>query len=121
MLEHVQREIWQKATDLLIPVYAVTNKFPQDELQSQINQLRAAAVGIVVSLAEGLTCESELDLQKFWDSSLRAARDCVTGLQIADRLELCPPQEAEELIRRAEEIVQMLTGLMNQNAQPASS
>ncbi len=121
MLEHVQREIWQKATDLLIPVYAVTNKFPQDELQSQMNQLRAAAVGIVVSLAEGLTCESELDLQKFWDSSLRAAHDCVTGLQIADRLELCPPQQAEELIRRAEEIAQMLSGLMNQHAQPASS
>ncbi len=121
MLEHVQREIWQKATDLLLPVYAVTNKFPQDELQSQMNQLRAAAVGIVVGLAEGLTCESELDLQKFWDSSLRAARDCITGLQLAHRLEICPPQEAEDLIRRAEEIVRMVNGLMNQKPEPASS
>ncbi len=121
MLEHVQREIWQKSTDLLLPVYAVTNKFPQDELQSQMNQLRAAAVGIVVNLAEGLTCESELDLQKFWDSSLRSARDCVAGLQIAIRLNICPPQEAEELIHRAEEIAQLLTGLKNQQAQPASS
>ena len=119
MLEHVQREIWQMATDMLLPVYAVTNKFPQDELQSQMNQLRASAVGIVVSLAEGLTCESELDLQKFWNSSLRSARDCIAGLQIAHRLELCPPQESEELIRRAEEIARLLSSLMNQQARPA--
>ncbi len=121
MLEHVQREIWQKATDLLVPVYAVTNKFPQDDLQSQMNQLRAAAVGIVVGLAEGFSCDSDLDLQRFWDSSLRSARDCIAVLQIANRLELCPPKEAEELIARAEELVRMLSGLQNSTSTPAQS
>ncbi len=112
MLEQVQQEIWRKATDLLVPVYAATAKFPQDELQTQMNQLRAAAVGIVLNLTEGLSCENDLDLQHFLDSSLRDARDCITGLQIALRLEWCPPKEAEELIARAEEIVRLLTGMM---------
>ncbi len=113
MLELVQREIWQKATDLLLPVFAVTNKFPPDELQSQMNQLRAAAVGIVVHLAEGLSSDNELDLQRFWNSSLAAAQDCIAGLQIAKRLELCPPKEVEDLMARADEIARMLNVLLN--------
>ncbi len=121
MLEHVQQEIWQKATDMLVPVYAVTNKFPKDDLQAQVNQLRAAAVGIVLNMAEGLSCESDLDLQHFLDSSMKSARDCITELQIAYRLELCPPKEAEELIARAEEIVRMIGSLLNNPSQPAKT
>ncbi len=121
MVEHVQREIWQKATDLLVPIFAVTNRFPKDELQSQMNQLRASAVGIVVSLAEGFTSENEIDLERFIKSSLRSAHDCIAGLEIANRLELCPAHEAEELIANAQEIVRMLTGLMNNIGHPAQS
>ncbi len=115
MLEHVQHEIWQKSTDLLVPVYTVTNKFPQDELQIQMNQLRASAVGIVVHMTEALSCDSDLDLQKFWNSSIQAAQDCIAGLQVAKRLEICPPKEVEDLMARADEIVRMLTGIVGAN------
>jgi four helix bundle protein len=113
--------IWQKATEFLVPLYALTNKFPKDELAGRINQLRAAAVGIALNLAEGLSCESEPDLQHFLDSSLQAARDCITELRIANRLNLCPPREVDELIAQAEEIARMLTGLINHTGQPATT
>ncbi len=105
--------IWQKATDFLVPVYALTNKFPKDELAARINQLRAAAVGLTVNLAESLSCESELDLRQFLDSSLRSARDCIEQLRIADRLNLCPRCEAQALIAQAEEIAQAINGLLS--------
>ncbi|MGB8643660.1 MAG: four helix bundle protein [Anaerolineae bacterium] len=121
MIEHVRREIWLKATDLLVPVYAMTSRFPKDELQSQINQLRAATVGIVVSLAEGFGAESEIDVERFIKSSLRAAHDCVAGLEVVRRLGLCPAHEAEDLIAHAQEIVGMLTGMVNNPGNPAQS
>jgi four helix bundle protein len=110
-------QVWQKATEFLVPLYALTNKFPKDELAGRINQLRAAAVGIALNLAEGLSCESELDLQQFLASSLQAAIDCITELRIANRLNLCPPREVEELIAQAEEIARMLTGLIDHTGQ----
>jgi four helix bundle protein len=114
-------QVWRKATDFLVPLYALTSQFPKDELAGRINQLRAAAVGIALNLVEGLTCESESDLQHFLDSSLQAARDCIVELRIANRLRLCPPRDADELIAQAEEIARMLTGLINSTRQPATT
>jgi four helix bundle protein len=113
--------IWRKATDFLVSLYALTNQFPKDELAGRINQLRAAAVGIALNLAEGLNCESESDLQRFLDSSLQAARDCIVELQIANRLRLCPPRDADELIAQAEEIARMLNRVINSTRQPAAT
>ncbi len=113
--------IWRKATDFLVPVYAATNKFPKDDLAVRINQLHAAAAGIVLNLAEGLSRESEIDLSPFLASSLQAARDCIEELRIASRLDLCPPKEVEDLIAQAEEIARLLSGLINNINQPATT
>ncbi len=121
MLEQIQQELWKKATDLLVPIYAATSKFPNDELQGQVNQLRASAVGIVLNLTQSLSCENDLDLQRFLDSSLKAARDCIAELQVAHRLELCPPKEAEELIARSEEIVHLLNRMLGSIGQAAKT
>lgn len=106
--------VWHKAMDLLIPVYALTNQFPQDGLLGVMNQLRGAAVGVVLNIAEGLSCDSEVDVMRFLDSSLKAARDCVAELEIASHLKLSPPKETEELIAQAEEIAHLLSGLIHQ-------
>ncbi len=120
-MQEQAQQIWQKATDFLVPVYAATHKFPKDDLAVRINQLHAAAVGIVLNLAEGLSFENELDLKPFLDSSLQAARDTIEELQIANRLNLCPPKEVEDLIARAEEITRLLNGMINNISQPAKT
>jgi four helix bundle protein len=114
-------QIWKKATDFLVPIYAATNKFPNDDLAVRINQLHATAVGIVLNLAEALSRENELDLMPFLDSSLKAAHDTIEELRIADRLNLCPPKEVEDLIMQAEEIARLLNGWINNLSQPAKT
>ncbi len=120
-MQEQAQQIWRKATDFLVPVYAATNKFPKDELIVRINQLHAAAVGIVLNLAEGLSHDSELDIKPFLDSSLKAARDCIEELKIAYRLNLCPSKEVEDLIAQAEEIARLLNGLISKISQPANT
>ncbi len=109
-------QLLQKATELLVPIYAITNQFPKDELVGRINQLRAAAVGILLNLAEGLSCDNDVDLNRFLDSSLKSARDCIEELQIANRLNLCCPEDVQRLIRQAEEIAGSLNGMINSHA-----
>ncbi len=105
--------IWREATDFLVPFYGLTSRFPKDELAVRINQLRADAVGMLVNLAETLNSESESDIKQFLAESRRAAEDCIAGLQIAERLNLCPPKDIESLIAQAEDIAAQLSGLLN--------
>ena len=111
MFKQLEREIMQKATELLVPIYALTNKFPPDEIQVRVNELRADAVAILLNFAEALGSENEKDLQKFVDSALTAASNCVMELGVAQRLEVCCPEQLEQVRAQAEEIVRLLTGL----------
>ncbi len=120
-MQEQAQQIWKKATDFLVPVFAATNKFPGDDLAVRINQLHAAAFGIVLNLAEGLSHENELDLKPFLDSSLKAAGDTIEELRIADRLNLCPPKEVQDLIAQAEEIARLLNGWINSLGQPVKT
>jgi four helix bundle protein len=111
MRKQLDREIMQKAADFLVPIYALTNKFPPDEIQVRVSQVRADAVAILLNFAEALGSEDEKDLQQFVDSALAAARSCVTELRLAQRLEVCCPEQLEQVRAQAEEIVRLLTGL----------
>ena len=112
---HEQAEqLLQKASELLVPIYALTNQFPKDDLIVRINQLRATAVGILLNVVEGLSSENDLDLRRFLDCSSKAARDTIEELQIAGRLDLGPRPEIEAIIQQAEEVVRLLDGLTKQ-------
>ena len=45
-------KIWQKAYELALETYRITDKFPQTEKFSLIDQLRRAAISVVANIAE---------------------------------------------------------------------
>lgn len=45
--------IWQKAHELTLRVYKVTEKFPREEIYGLTGQLRRAAVSVEANIAEG--------------------------------------------------------------------
>jgi len=54
MAQHYKDLIaWQKAMDLVIDVYAATDRFPSRERFSLTDQIRRAAVSIPSNIAEG--------------------------------------------------------------------
>jgi four helix bundle protein len=46
-------KVWQKAMDLVVASYELTNKFPQHEIYSLVNQIHRAAVSLPANIAEG--------------------------------------------------------------------
>ena len=46
-------KVWQKAHELALLVYKLTNKFPAEEKFGLTNQIRRATVSIASNLAEG--------------------------------------------------------------------
>lgn len=54
--------VWQKAHQLVLLVYKVTQEFPKEEIYGLTSQLRRAAVSVPANIAEGFVKQSNADL-----------------------------------------------------------
>ena len=52
-MEYNELNVWIKNRELTNAIYAITKKFPHDELYGIINQMRRAAISVVSNIAEG--------------------------------------------------------------------
>ena len=116
MHNYKELKVWQKSMDFVVAVYALTKRFPKDELFGLTNQLRRAAVSITLNIAEGAGCDGDAEFARFLDISLRSSYECVVALNIANRLEYCTAKDLTNLVEQAEEIARMLTGLIKHYA-----
>jgi four helix bundle protein len=62
--------IFQKADDLALRIYKVTESFPTSELFGLTSQLRRAAVSIPTNIVEGYARKSRKELKQFINISL---------------------------------------------------
>jgi four helix bundle protein len=103
---------WQKGMDLIEQVYQVTRRFPQDERFGLVSQIRRAAVSIPSNIAEGFGRRTKQDYMRFLDMARGSANELDTQLQIAERLQFMPKQQAGDLLTALDEIQRVLYGLM---------
>ena len=75
--------VWQEARFLVREIYKITSKFPKEEQFGLTNQLRRAAVSILLNLAEGTNRASDKGKIRFFDMSHTSIDEVVTGFYIA--------------------------------------
>jgi four helix bundle protein len=82
MKSHNYRElkVWQKAIDLVIKVYKLTNQFPTTEKYGLVSQINRAVVSIPSNIAEGCSRISNKDFQHFLSMALGSAFELETQL-----------------------------------------
>jgi four helix bundle protein len=57
--------VWEKAHQLTLKIYQVTEKFPREELYGLTSQIRRACVSIPTNIAEGCVRSSDADFSRF--------------------------------------------------------
>ena len=57
--------VWQKAMDLTVAIYSLTNKLPNSEKYGLISQMRRSAITIPSNIAEGRTRGTRKDYRQF--------------------------------------------------------
>jgi len=67
-------QVWHKGLELILSIYSVTAKFPEDKLMSQ---MRRSALSIAANIAEGLNRREEFD----WVCYLQIALWSMTELE----------------------------------------
>jgi len=103
--------VWQRAMDLTLEVYAVTNRYPQAERFALVSQTQRSAVSVAANIAEGRGRGTTREFHRFVGIALGSLAELETHLLIATRLGYITDSESNRLLREAEQVTRMLGGL----------
>lgn len=104
--------VWQKAHQLTLAVYRVTETFPRNEQYGLTTQLRRASSSIAANLAEGCGRNGDPELARFCVIAMGSASEWEYHILLARDLKLLNATDYTDLARDASEVKRMLTGLI---------
>lgn len=78
--------VWQKAMDLVVAVYNLTEKFPKSEQFGITSQMKRAAVSIPSNIAEGRRRKTRVDYCHFLTIAYGSGAELETQIAICKRL-----------------------------------
>lgn len=78
--------VWQKARDLAVSIYKLTENFPKSELYGLTNQMRRAAVSISSNIAEGYNRFHSKEKQQFLAIAFGSGSELESQVEIAKSL-----------------------------------
>jgi four helix bundle protein len=114
-------DVWNKAMDLVVEVYALTRGFPCDERYGLTSQMRRAALSVASNIAEGNGRSYRREYAHHVSIARGSLSELMTCLEIAQRLGYISRDVFRPLAVRLEEVSRMLLMLMralNRPAQP---
>jgi len=111
MHRYKELKVWQKAIDLAVEVYKITEKLPKDERFGLISQINRCVVSIPSNIAEGAGRNTKKDFDNFLGISLGSSFELDTQLVISNRLGYVSPVDFEKIESELEHIQNMIAKL----------
>jgi four helix bundle protein len=104
--------VWQKGMDLVVAVYATTDRFPRSEPFGLTAQIRRSSVSIPSNVAEGKATGGQ-SYPRHLKIALGSEAELQTQIEPARRLTLLTEQDATQLLDQTSEVGRMLVALLN--------
>jgi four helix bundle protein len=104
--------VWQRAIDLTVCIYKLTQKFPKEETYGLTAQLRRAGVSVASNIAEGRGRLNPGEFRQFLGIALGSAFEIQTQLLVARKLEIGDEKAINEAVALCNEISKMLTAFI---------
>ena len=101
---------WNASFTFTKEVYAVTNKFPKEEVFGLTSQIRRSAVSIPSNIAEGCGRGTDKQLMHFLDIAQGSACELETQLLLAIEMTYMTKTEGNVLIQKLQEVQKMIQG-----------
>jgi four helix bundle protein len=108
---HHDLMVWQLGMELTERVYAISAKFPREELYGLTSQLRRAASSVPANIAEGNGRRSTRELARHVSIAIGSLCEVETFLQLAKRLDFGNADAIEQSLSMLAEEGRMLRGL----------
>lgn len=104
--------VWQQAMDLAVLSYALTRRFPREELFGLTSQIRRSAASVAANIAEGHGRENSGSFIQFLRIAQGSLKETETHLLLAERIGLLKPVELKPAMQKCDEIGRMLRSLI---------
>jgi len=102
---------WNRAQDLIPPIYQVTQKFPSEERYGITSQIRRASNSIAANFAEGCSRSSEPEFRRSLEISIGSVFEVISFLGTSKRLRYIEASQFAKLENDLLIIVRMLSVL----------
>ena len=106
-------KVWQRAIEMTVALYKLTEKFPKAEIYGLTSQLRRDGVSTASNIAEGFGRGSTGEYQQFLRFARGSNCEVQTQLVIASRLGLGDRDDLQCAEGLSHEVGKMLVTMMN--------
>lgn len=104
--------VWQKAMDIVVATYTLTQKLPTSEIYGLSNQMRRAAVSVPSNIAEGQSRNSDKEFAQFLTIARGSLSELETQLHICARVNFLSDSDIAEVLTDIKEVGKMLRTLI---------
>jgi four helix bundle protein len=105
--------VWQKAVELVVAVYELTDKLPKSELYSLVSQLRRCAVSIPSNIAEGNRRGTLNEFKRYLLIAYGSGGELETQIIISKKLGFCTEEDCYKVDPLLNEVMRILNKLIN--------
>ncbi|EKD62108.1 MAG: S23 ribosomal protein [uncultured bacterium] len=106
--------VWQRAMDLVVAVYSLTEKYPPLERVGLVSQTRRSAVSIPSNIAEGRHRGTRRGYRQFLIIAYSSAVELETQIEITRRLPFGKQLEFSKVDALLDEVMRMLGRMISQ-------
>jgi len=103
--------VWQKAMDLVVECYKLTEKLPPSESFGLISGIRRAAILVASYIADGKGRNNTAEYLQKLSAASGSLKVVETQVLVVDRLKYLPMSEIEPSLGLSDEVGKMLTRL----------
>ena len=103
--------VWQKAMDMAVQIYKLTEEFPPAEKYGLTSQITRSAASVPANIAEGNARSTNKDYANFLTIAEGSLMETETFLMLAIRLKYLTSDQADSTLSLITEISKMLTTL----------
>jgi four helix bundle protein len=103
---------WQQGHRLVLMVYKVTEKFPDKEKYSLVDQMRRAAVSLTSNIAEGFSRRSSKEKNRFYDMAQASLVELQNQFIISKDVAYITNEDFRMLADQSVVVSKVLNGLM---------
>ena len=104
--------VWQKALELAVLTYRLSEGFPRNEIYGLTSQIRRASVSVPSNIAAGYGRGSRKEYVQFLSVGQGSLKELETQMILAHRLGYVTLEQSETLLSESEVVGKMLGSLI---------
>ena len=105
--------VWNRAHELVVKTYKVTDNFPKNEIFGLTSQMRRSAVSVPANIVEGYSRKSVKEKLNFYNIARASLSELEYYIDLSFELNYFDKKSYDQLLNARAEVGRLLNGFIN--------